>query len=146
MGVGLPFAIGVQIANPEKKVILIDGDGCFTMSSNELATIREYELPIKILVMNDNKLKMVDLWQDLFYEKRKVGSTYNYTPEFNKLGEVYGIKSYVSDNIDDTRKIIDEIIETDKSILCNFKIDNSYCLPFVPPNKNLDDMITEEII
>jgi acetolactate synthase I/II/III large subunit len=146
MGVGLPFAIGAQIANPGKKVILIDGDGSFTMSSNELATIREYELPIKILIMNDNKLKMVDLWQDLFYEKRKVGSNYNYTPEFHKLGQSYGIKSYVNDNINDTRKIIDEIIDTDESVLCNFKIDSSYCLPFVPPNKNLDDMVIEEII
>ena len=61
MGSGLGFAIGAQIANPNKTIILIDGDGSFTMSSNDLATIKEYNLPIKIIIMNDNKLKMVDM-------------------------------------------------------------------------------------
>ena len=143
MGVGLPFAIGAQIAEPNKQVILIDGDGSFTMSSNEIATIREYNLPIKIFIMNDSKLRMVDLWQDLFYEKRKVGSNYKYTPEFDKLSEAYGIKTYTTDNSIDCSNIIDNILKYDGPVLCNFKIDNSYCLPFVPPNKKLDEMVTE---
>ena len=143
MGVGLPFAIGVQIAEPEKQVILIDGDGSFTMSSNEIATIREYNLPIKIFVMNDSKLKMVDLWQDLFYEKRKVGSNFNYTPDFDSLGQAYGIKSYTCDNVKYYSDVIDNMLKYNGPVIGNFKIDNSFCLPFVPPNKKLDEMVTE---
>ena len=142
MGVGLPFAIGAQIANPDKQVILIDGDGSFTMSSNEIATIREYNLPIKIFIMNDAKLKMVDLWQDLFYEKRKVGSNYNYTPEFNKISQAYGLRTFTSDHVMNCCKVIDLILQYKGPVLGNFKIDNSYCLPFVPPNKKLDEMVT----
>lgn len=142
MGVGLPFAIGAQIAKRDKEVILIDGDGSFTMSSNEIATIREYNIPIKVFIMNDSKLKMVDLWQDLFYEKRKVGSNYKYTPEFNKIGEAYGLETFKCDNVINCCKVIDSIIEYKGPVIGNFIIDNSYCLPFVPPNKKLDEMVT----
>ena len=143
MGVGLPFAIGAQIAYPDKQVILIDGDGSFTMSSNEIATIREYNLPIKIFIMNDRKLRMVDLWQDLFYEKRKVGSNYKYTPDFSNLSKSYGIETFTSEHLMNCTKIIDAILENKGPVLGNFKIDNSYCLPFVPPNKKLDEMVTD---
>lgn len=143
MGVGLPFAIGAQIANPNKQVILIDGDGSFTMSSNEIATIREYNLPIKIFIMNDAKLKMVDLWQDLFYEKRKVGSNYKYTPEFHKISQAYGLRTFTSDNVMNCCKVVDSILQYKGPVLGNFKIDNSYCLPFVPPNKKLDEMVID---
>ena len=143
MGVGLPFAIGAQIANPDKQVILIDGDGSFTMSSNEIATIREYNLPIKIFIMNDAKLKMVDLWQDLFYEKRKVGSNYKYTPEFNKISQAYGLRTFTSDHVMNCCKVVDSILQYKGPVLGNFKIENSYCLPFVPPNKKLDEMVSD---
>ena len=113
------------------------------MSSNEIATIREYNLPIKIIIMNDAKLKMVDLWQDLFYDKRKVGSNYKYTPEFNKISEAYGLTTFTSDNVMNSCKVVDSILECKGPVLGNFKIDNSYCLPFVPPNKKLDDIVTD---
>lgn len=143
MGVGLPFAIGAQIANPNKTIILIDGDGSFTMSSNEIATLREYNLPIKIFIMNDSKLRMVDIWQDLFYEKRKVGSNYKYTPEFHKISQAYGIRTFTCDHISNCSSVVDNILNYKGTVLGNFKIDNSYCLPFVPPNKKLDEMVTE---
>jgi acetolactate synthase-1/2/3 large subunit len=92
--------------------------------------------------MNDAKLKMVDLWQDLFYEKRKVGSNYNYTPEFNKISQAYGLRTFTSDHVMNCCKVIDSILQYKGPVLGNFKIDNSYCLPFVPPNKKLDEMVT----
>lgn len=92
--------------------------------------------------MNDAKLKMVDLWQDLFYEKRKVGSNYNYTPEFNKISQAYGLRTFTSDHVMNCCKVIDLILQYKGPVLGNFKIDNSYCLPFVPPNKKLDEMVT----
>ena len=96
MGAGMPFAIGAQIANLELDVFLIDGDGSFTMSLNDMATIVEYNLPIKMFVFNDQKLKMVNLWQELFYEKRIIGSQFKYTPEFDKIADAYNIKSFVT--------------------------------------------------
>ena len=143
MGVGLPFAMGAQIAKPDHKVILIDGDGSFTMSLNDMASIIEYNLPIKMFVFNDAKLKMVNLWQELFYEKRIIGSEFNYTPEFDKISESYGIKSFVCDNKADVEDIIDKSLDYNGPVLVNFKIDTSYCLPFVPPNTRLGDMIVE---
>jgi len=65
-----------------------------------------------------------------FIEKRKVGSNYKYTPEFDKLSEAYGIKTYTTDNSIDCSNIIDNILKYDGPVICNFKIDNSYCLPF----------------
>tara|TARA_R110002074_G_scaffold159161_1_gene316490 strand:+ start:915 stop:2747 length:1833 start_codon:yes stop_codon:yes gene_type:complete len=142
MGTGLPFAIGAQIAAPDSQVILIDGDASFTMSSNELATICEYNLPIKIFIMNDRKLKMVDYWQELFYNNNKTASSFKYTPKFDKLGEAYGIKSYFCDNKYLVEDILKDALSYNGPALINFKIDESYCLPFVPSNTPLDKMIT----
>lgn len=143
MGVGLPFAIGAQIAKPNYDVILIDGDGSFTMSLNDMASIIEYNLPIKMFVFNDSKLRMVNLWQELFYKKRIIGSEFNYVPEFDKIADSYNIKSFVCDNKNNVEHIINESINYKGPVLVNFKIDDSYCLPFVPPNTRLGDMITE---
>tara|TARA_B100001093_G_C26842969_1_gene1021483 strand:+ start:397 stop:2208 length:1812 start_codon:yes stop_codon:yes gene_type:complete len=143
MGVGLPFAIGAQIAKPENDVILIDGDGSFTMSLNDMATIIEYNLPIKMFVFNDSKLRMVNLWQELFYEKRIIGSEFKYVPEFHRIGESYNIKSYFCENKDNVEKVIKDALNYKGPVLVNFKIDTSYCLPFVPPNTRLGEMITE---
>ena len=93
--------------------------------------------------MNDAKLKMVDLWQDLFYEKRKVGSNYKYTPEFHKISQAYGLRTFTSDNVMNCCKVVDSILQYKGPVLGNFKIDNSYCLPFVPPNKKLDEMVID---
>ena len=68
MGFGLPAAIGAQMANPTKKVILITGDGSFQMNLQELAIVKQYNLPIKILIMNNGCLGMVRQWQELFFE------------------------------------------------------------------------------
>ena len=142
MGTGLPFAIGAQIADPNSQVILIDGDASFTMSSNELATICEYNLPIKIFIMNDRKLKMVDYWQELFYNNNKVASSFKYTPKFDKLGDAYGIKNYFCDNKYFVEDILKDALNYNGPAIINFKIDESYCLPFVPSNTPLDKMIT----
>ena len=141
MGVGLPFAIGAQIANPNSTVILIDGDGSFTMSSNDLATLKEYNLPIKIFLMNDNKLNMVDMWQDLFYEGRKIASNFGYDISYNKLMDAYDIKNSKIDKVSDIDEVVKQSLEYDGTTFVNCKIDKSICLPFVPNNTPLDKMI-----
>ena len=123
MGVGLPFAIGAQIAEPQTTVIMIDGDGSFTMSMNEIASIIEYELPIKIFIMNDRKLQMVDYWQELLFDNNKVGSNFKYTPEFHKVAESFNIKNYVCDSNDMVKSTIEDAIAHDGPVLVNFMID-----------------------
>ena len=143
MGVGLPFAIGAQIAKPDSTVILIDGDGSFTMSMNEIASIVEYNLPIKIFIMNDKKLQMVDYWQELLYDDNKVGSNFKYTPEFDKIAETFNIMNCSCNNTMAVEYIIEDALNYDGPVLVNFMIDKSYCLPFVPPGTALDKMICE---
>ena len=143
MGVGLPFAIGAQIAKPDATVILIDGDGSFTMSMNEIASIIEYDLPIKLFVINDKKLQMVDYWQELLYDDNKVGSNFKYTPEFHKVAKAFNIKNLVCNKKQDVTKTIKAALTHNGPVLVDFIIDKSYCLPFVPPQTPLNEMILE---
>lgn len=141
MGVGLPFSIGAQIADPTCLSILIDGDGSFSMSINELATITEYNLPIKIFIMNDQKLGMVDMWQNIFYDKRKIGSNFKFTPKFHEIATTYGIKSYLCNSASSVDDILEKSIKYKGSVLVNFMIEESKSVPFVPNNVSLDKMI-----
>ena len=72
MGVGVPFAIGAQIAKPDNTIICIDGDGSFNMTLTELGTIAEYDIPVKIAIMNDSRQQMVYVWQKLFFNSQKI--------------------------------------------------------------------------
>ncbi len=91
MGYGLPAAIGAQFARPEELVICVTGDGSYQMCIQELATIRQYNLPVKILLLNNNFLGMVRQWQELFYEARYAESEWQYNPNFVKLAQSYDI-------------------------------------------------------
>ena len=93
MGYGLPAAIGAQFANPEELVVCVTGDGSYQMCIQELATIRQYNLPIKILLLNNNFLGMVRQWQELFFDERFSESEWQYNPDFVKLAESYHIPS-----------------------------------------------------
>ncbi len=91
MGYGLPAAIGAKLAKPDDLVVCITGDGSFQMCIQELATIRQYNLGVKILLLNNSFLGMVRQWQELFYEERYSESEWQYNPDFVKLVEAYGI-------------------------------------------------------
>jgi acetolactate synthase-1/2/3 large subunit len=110
MGVGLPFAIGAQIANPDAMVFCIDGDGSFQMSFQELATIIQYQLPIKILLMNDQIL-----------QAHHVGTNLQ-NPDFVALANSFGIPSFRCSSKRDLSKSIQKIIETPGPVFCEFKI------------------------
>merc|ERR1719313_1710157 len=84
MGFGLPAAIGAQVANPDKIVILVDGDGSFNMTLNDLGTVKEHQLPIKMAIMNDNRQQMVHVWQKLFFDGR-IMATDNVNPDYAEL-------------------------------------------------------------
>lgn len=141
MGAGLPYAIGIQIANPDSLVIDIDGDSSFMMTMNDLKTIKEYNLPVKIAIMNDSRQMMVNIWERLFFEERYTATINNNNPDFCSLAESFGIKSFrcVYNNIlDHTTK---SFLDYDGPALCEYVVEPDICLPLVGPGKALDDMI-----
>jgi acetolactate synthase I/II/III large subunit len=143
MGVGVPFAIGSKLANPDKMVICIDGDSSFTMTSNELQTLLEYDIPVKIAIMNDGRQQMVHTWQKLFHNERFIGTT-NKNPNFEYLGKAYNIKTITCSNKKTLNRKVKEFLLYDKSIIGIFNVEPEMCFPLVAPGKALDEMIMNE--
>ena len=144
MGAGLPYAVGAQIANPDKTVICIDGDSSFNMTLTDMKTIVENNLPIKIIIMNNSAQMMVTIWEKLFFDARYTATINKKNPKFTILAEGYGLKSLYCDNINNVNETLIKLLDYNGPILCEFKIEKSMCLPLVAPNKALDDMILEE--
>ena len=141
MGTGLPYAIGCQIGNPDKLIIDIDGDGSFNHTSSELKTVKNYNLPIKIAIMNDGHFSMVRTWEKLFFDKRYTATKLDDNPDYVKLAEAYGIKGICCDAREDLHDKINEFLSYDKAILCEFKLETDECFPLVKPGSALDDII-----
>lgn len=142
MGAGLPYAIGAQIANPNKMVICIDGDSSFNMTLTDMKTIVENNLPVKIAIMNNESQMMVTIWEKLFFDERYTATINKRNPCFKTLAEGYGIKALKCSNINLLDSTLDEFINyKDGPILCEFKIERTMCLPLVAPGKALDEMI-----
>ena len=141
MGVGLPYAIGAQIANPNHIIIDIDGDGSFNHTLSELKTLVEYNLPVKVAIMNDNSLSMVRVWEELFFEERYTATASEKNPNYMMLAESYGIKGITCNNKDNLKDNIDYFLDYKGPIIANFKVQKDKCLPLVAPGKGLDDMI-----
>jgi len=144
MGVGVPYAIGAKIANPDKQVIVIDGDSSFMMTLGELKTIAEYNLDIKIAIMNNHTQGMVKEWEKLFFDGRITATTNFCNPKFELLAETFGIKGFYCDNINDIDKITEEFLNFKGPALCEYNVIDEICLPLVKPGCALDDMLLEE--
>ena len=142
MGFGLPAAIGAQIANPNKKVIAIVGDGGFQMTFQELMMIKEYNLPVKIFIINNSYLGMVRQWQELFNDRRYSSVDLSYNPDFIKIGEAYGIKSIQLKTKKDLKKHLKKILESDEAVLVECiveKEENVY--PMIPAGKDVSCIV-----
>jgi len=142
MGFGLPAAIGAQLANPNKKVLAVVGDGGFQMTFQELMLIKEYNLPVKIFIINNSYLGMVRQWQELFHEKRYSSVDLSYNPDFIKIGEAYGIKSIQLKNKKDLKKNLKKILESDEAVLVECiveKEENVY--PMIPAGKDVSCIV-----
>lgn len=144
MGTGLPYAIGIQIANPDKLIIDIDGDGSFNHTLSELKTVSNYNLPIKIAIINDGHFSMVRNWEKLFFNERYTATNLNKNPDYVKLAEAYGIKAIRCDNHSDLDKKIEYFLSYDKAILCDFKVETDGCFPLVKPGSALDDILLND--
>ena len=141
MGAGLPYAVGVQIANPGSLVIDIDGDSSFLMTMSDMKTIVENNLPIKIAIMNDNKQMMVNIWEKLFFEERYTATINKRNPDFCMLGESFGLRSFKCSNQNELPSIINQFLSYNGPAICDFTVGEEICLPLVKPGKALDDMI-----
>ena len=142
MGFGLPAAIGAQFGRPDATVWDIDGDGSFQMTTQELATASQHNLPIKVAIMNNGHHGMVRQWQDLFYEGRHAQSKLNRV-NFVKLAEAYGCLGLRVEKKDDVRKAIDRAMQvTDRPTIVEFMVEEAEnCWPMIAPGKAHDQML-----
>jgi acetolactate synthase-1/2/3 large subunit len=143
MGFGLPAAIGVKIANPNQEVVCISGDSSFQMSLQELGTIAQYDLSIRIFIINNGWQGMVRQWQESFYGNRFSNSYMkNGMPNFIELANAYGLKAMKITNLDQLQKIL-QTIENDKStyVFDISVIENENCYPMVAPGKSNSQML-----
>jgi acetolactate synthase-1/2/3 large subunit len=140
MGAGLPFAIGTQVANPKSLTILIDGDGSFNMTNMDLSTVKRYNLPLKMAIMNDERQQMVWIWQRLFFNGRYV-SVDNVNPDFVALAKAHGIEAASCEKGEDLDDAVDKWLSHDGPMLMEFKVVPDICLPMVAPGKALDEMM-----
>lgn len=142
MGFGLPAAIGAQVANPDKKVLVIVGDGGFQMTFQELMMVKEYNLPVKIFIINNSYLGMVRQWQELFNDRRYSSVDLSYNPDFIKIGEAYGIKSIQLKTKKDLKKHLKKILESNEAVLVECiveKEENVY--PMIPAGKDVSCIV-----
>ncbi len=144
MGYGTGAAIGVSLGKPDRRVVHIAGDGSFRMNCNELATIAHYNLPIVIVVVNNNVLGNVRMWQRLFYGKRFSETTLDFGPDWIKLADAYGIKGYRASNAKEFEKVFAEAFKSNKACVIDAKVDkDEMILPMVPGGKAIYNMIME---
>ncbi len=144
MGFGTGAAIGVQIANPNATVVHIAGDGSFRMNLTELATIKEYNLPIIIVIVQNQTLGMVRQWQTAFYEKRYSQTDLTRGPNFMKLAQAYDVDGYDTHTKEEYHQALKEALEkrAPAIIQCHIDIDEKV-LPMIAPGAGIDSFILE---
>jgi acetolactate synthase-1/2/3 large subunit len=122
MGFGLPAAIGAQMGRPDDTVWCLDGDGSFQMTIQELATIQQERLPLKVAIFNNGFLGMVRQWQDLFFGKRYVATPLS-GPDFVKVAEAYGIPGTIAKHKEDVVPSIEQAMNEPGPFLIDFRIE-----------------------
>jgi len=140
MGYGLPSAIGAQLGSPGKLVIDIDGDASFLMTMSELATIAEYNIPVKVAILNNDFQGMVKQWQDLFYQRR-YSQTAMKNPNFAAVAQAFGIRAVRCENKAEVPRVVGEMINHKGPMLVDFYVEpNEHVYPMVPSGKGLHEM------
>jgi len=142
MGFGLPAAIGAQISRPHDTVIVVSGDGSIMMNVQELATIKRYQIPVKIILIDNAKLGMVRQWQDLFFEGRLSETDLSDNPDFVMLATAFDIKAKQITQKSEVTAAIKEMLDHDGAYLLQVKIDaKDNVWPLVPPNSANNEMM-----
>lgn len=142
MGFGFPASIGAQVAFPRALVIDIAGDGSIQMNIQELATAVQFNLPVKVVILNNRFLGMVRQWQELFYQKRYTWTHMNYAPDFVKLAEAYGAKGYRIEKEEEVDTVLKEAFENNSPTFIDVHVDPEECVyPMVPAGASLREML-----
>ncbi|GAB6934507.1 MAG: biosynthetic-type acetolactate synthase large subunit [Bacillota bacterium] len=142
MGFGLPAAIGAKLGCPDKPVIAVVGDGGFQMTMQELAVVKQYNIPVKVVIINNRFLGMVRQWQELFYQKRYCEVDLSVSPDYVKLAEAYGLRGLRVETPEAARAVLQEALEVDEPVVVDCVVEpeeNVY--PMVAPGKRLDEMV-----
>lgn len=144
MGFGLPAAIGAKLANPDKKVVLFTGDGSIMMNCQEFATVADYNLDIKVVVLNNHMLGMVAQWQRMFYNHHYSHSVLRGKTDLVKLAQAMGVNGYRIDNKTTFNEQLANYINSDGACLIDILIpDEENVFPMVPAGGRLDQMVLE---
>jgi acetolactate synthase-1/2/3 large subunit len=142
MGYGFPAAIGAQVAYPDRTVFDIAGDGSIQMNIQELATAVQYNLPVKIAIINNNFLGMIRQWQELFYEKRYSFSNLNVNPDFVKLAESYGAVGLRAKKPEEVEDVLKTALSIKKPVIMDFVVaQEEGVYPMVTPGSPITGML-----
>jgi acetolactate synthase-1/2/3 large subunit len=140
MGYGMPAAMGAALGAPGKTVIDIDGDASFLMTMFELPTIAEYNIPVKVAILNNDFQGMIKQWQDLFYDRRYAYAKMK-NPNFAALAEACGIRGIKCERKEDVAKTVKEMLEHNGPVIVDFVVEpNEHVYPMVPSGKGLHEM------
>ncbi|WP_434312681.1 acetolactate synthase 2 catalytic subunit [Haemophilus influenzae] len=144
MGFGLPAAVGAKKARPQDEVILVTGDGSLMMNIQELGSIKRGNLPVKILLLDNQRLGMVRQWQDLFWNKRRSETILDDNPDFVMLAKAFGIPAERVESADDVDAALNRLLNSKTAYLLQVCIPPDECVwPLVPPGACNADMVEE---
>jgi acetolactate synthase-1/2/3 large subunit len=142
MGFGFPAAIGAQIARPDKTVVDVAGDGSIQMNIQEMATALQYQLPVKIVILNNGYLGMVRQWQELFYDKRYASTCMNCGPDFVRLAEAYGALGLRATKSEEVVAVLEKGLSFPGTVIMDFVVAKEECVyPMVPAGAPITEML-----
>ena len=142
MGFGVPAAIGAQVAQPDTKVVLITGDGGLQMNSQELLLLKAYNIPVKVVIINNGFLGMVRQWQELFNNHRYSFVDLSISPDFEVLAQAYGVRGVTLSTIEDLRSQLRDLILSDEPVVINCIVEKEEnVFPMIPAGCSAKDII-----
>jgi acetolactate synthase-1/2/3 large subunit len=146
MGYGVPAAIGAKAARPEATVVCVDGDGCFQMTGQELATSVLEDLPIVVVIVNNGYLGMVRQWQDMFFDERlsQIHLTHH-VPDYARLAEAYGAAGFTVESEDELEGTLEEALRCGRTAVVDCRVDpREHCFPMIPAGAAALDLVEYE--
>ncbi|MFC4557697.1 acetolactate synthase large subunit [Virgibacillus kekensis] len=142
MGFGFPAAIGAQLGKPEDLVVAIVGDGGFQMTLQELSIIKERNLPVKVIIVNNQALGMVRQWQESFYEERYSESIFTENPDFVKLAESYGVRGVKVETEEQVPDVLKDVFAYEGPVVVDCRVlQKTAVYPMIAPGKGIHEMI-----
>ena len=143
MGYGVPAAVGAKTARPDATVVCVDGDGCFQMTCQELATSVLEGLPIVVVIVNNGWLGMVRQWQEMFYDERFAQTHLTHqVPDYAQLAEAYGCAGFTLSSDDELESVLEEALHCGRTAVVDARCDpEEKCFPMIPAGAAATDVI-----